>query len=244
MSADLVEIGVDGVRAPAAARDPRVVHEDVEAAEVLGDRGDAAHDALLVRDVQLPRGHVLAEVPGRPPRLARDRATRSRPGSSLRRAGGHPRPMPRFPPETSATLHAPSRPVHAWRGGPSAQASAGPRSRDRVELVRVVEDGGLCRPRGPGVVVRADGVQNLGEDAAVEPVGALLDQAQAEVDVAEELALGGREEERAAVELADAPDIVEKRGGEKQVRAQARVELRESRLRVATATVCSRRPPE
>jgi hypothetical protein len=62
-------------------------------------------------------------------------------------------------------------------------------------------------------------VQNLGENGPVEPFGALLDQAQAEVDVSEELALGGREEERAAVELSHAPGIVKERRGEKEIRA-------------------------
>ena len=44
-------------------------------------------------------------------------------------------------------------------------------------------------------------MQELGEDRAVEPLSSLLDESEAKVDVAEELALGCREEERPAVEL-------------------------------------------
>src|SRR4051794_15752482 len=108
--------------------------------------------------------------------------------------------MPRFPPETSATRS--TAPLSLRSSGLRIHR---PRSGDGVELVRVVEDGRFCGLRGAGVVVRADGVQNLGENGPVEPFAALLDQAQAEVDVSEELALGGRKEERAAVELSHAP---------------------------------------
>jgi hypothetical protein len=41
----------------------------------------------------------------------------------------------------------------------------------------VVEHGGLGRARGASVVVRADGVQELGTNSGLERCGALLDQA-------------------------------------------------------------------
>src|SRR5581483_1337488 len=58
------------------------------------------------------------------------------------------------------------------------------RSRRRlgVELVRVVEHGGLRRAGGSPVVVRRDRVQELRADAALEPARPRLDLAQAEVD--------------------------------------------------------------
>src|SRR4029450_9133545 len=99
------------------------------------------------------------------------------------------------------------------------------RSGHGVELVRVVEDCGLRRLRGRRVMVGTHRVQQLGQEGAVESLGALLDEAQAEVDVAEELALGSREEERAAVELPHPAGVVEKRGGKEEVRAQALVQL-------------------
>ena len=58
-----------------------------------------------------------------------------------------------------------------------------------------------------------DGVEELREDGRVEVAGALLEHPQAEVHVAEEPALLGRPERRATAELADAPDVVQERGG-------------------------------
>src|SRR4029079_19508249 len=124
--------------------------------------------------------------------------------------------MPRFPPETSATRS--TEPLSRSMRGELASTtrarllrSSGrrihrPSSRDRVELIGVIQDGRFCRLRGTRLVVGADGVQNLGEKCVVESLGTLLDQAQAEVDVTEELAFGGREEERAAVELPHPPN--------------------------------------
>ena len=68
----------------------------------------------------------------------------------------------------------------------------GPGRRDGVELVRVIEDGRLGGAGGVAVVVRRDCVQELGERVAVEPGRALLDQPQAQVDVAEQASLLGR----------------------------------------------------
>src|SRR5262245_25724829 len=93
------------------------------------------------------------------------------------------------------------------------------RSSDRVELVRVVEDGCLGGARSAGIVMGADRVEDFGEDGPVELPGALLDEAEAQVDVAEQLSLRGREEERAAVELAHTADVVEKRCRDEEVTA-------------------------
>ena len=90
----------------------------------------------------------------------------------------------------------------------------------------MVEDRGLGRARGAGVVVRADRVQELGADSGLERRGALLDQAQAQMDVAEQAALLGRFEDRPARQLDRPADVVEERRGEEQVGAQPGMELR------------------
>ena len=89
----------------------------------------------------------------------------------------------------------------------------------------MVEDCRLRRADAARVVVDGDGVQDLGEDVVFEAARPFLDEPQAEVDVSEQLAFGGREKERPAVELADAPAVVQQRGGEQDVRSQSRVEL-------------------
>jgi uncharacterized protein (DUF1015 family) len=97
---------------------------------------------------------------------------------------------------------------------------------DRVELIGVVEDRRLGRPRGVAVVMRRHGVQELGTDRRFEAVRALLDHPQAEMDVPEQTALVGGPERRAAPELAHPPDIVQERSREDDVRAEALVQLR------------------
>ena len=92
--------------------------------------------------------------------------------------------------------------------------------RDGVELVRVVEDARLGGPRRC-VVMRRDRVQHLRRCVV------LLDQPQPEVDVAEQPTLVRRPERRPAPELAHAADVVEERGGEQEVAAQALMQLRE-----------------
>jgi hypothetical protein len=69
-------------------------------------------------------------------------------------------------------------------------------------------------------------MEHLGEDVLLQAPSLLFDKPEPQVDVAEELALTCREEERATVELADTPHVVEERCGEQDVRAQPRVELR------------------
>ena len=60
----------------------------------------------------------------------------------------------------------------------------------------MVEDGGLGRPGRAGVVMRRDGVDELGAEAGLERTPVLLDEPDAEVHVTEEAALGGGREAR------------------------------------------------
>jgi Protein of unknown function (DUF1015) len=69
-------------------------------------------------------------------------------------------------------------------------------------------------------------MEHLGEDVLLQAPSLLLDDPETQVDMTEELALSRREKERTAVELADAPHVVQERCGEQDVRAQPRVELR------------------
>ena len=101
------------------------------------------------------------------------------------------------------------------------------RGRDRVELVRVVEDGRLGGARGAGVVVRADRVQQLGPDSGFERRGSLLDQTQTEVHVPEQATFLGGPEHRAARQLDRAADVVQQRRREQEVGAEPRMELRQ-----------------
>src|SRR6476646_3956749 len=75
-------------------------------------------------------------------------------------------------------------------------------------------------------MVRTDRVQQLRADSGLEWRGALLDNAQAQMDVAEQAALFRRFEDRSARQLSGAADVVEERRREKQVGAQPRMELR------------------
>ena len=90
----------------------------------------------------------------------------------------------------------------------------------------MVQHGGLGRSRCGPVVMACDGVEELREDSRAEVAGALLDHSQAEVHVAEEPALLGRPERRATAELADAPDVVQERGGQQEVVTQPGMQLR------------------
>ena len=89
----------------------------------------------------------------------------------------------------------------------------------------MVERCGLRRSRGASVVMHRDGVEELGPDLGVEPRGALLDQTEAEVDVAQEAPLLGRPVERSGTELDRPANVVQERGGQQDVAPQARVEL-------------------
>ena len=89
----------------------------------------------------------------------------------------------------------------------------------------MVQHGGLGGSRGGPVVMACDGVEELREDGRVEVAGALLEHPQAEMHVAEEPALLGRPERRATTELADAPDVVQERGGQQEVVTEPGMQL-------------------
>src|SRR5438045_977400 len=100
----------------------------------------------------------------------------------------------------------------------------GARSGDRVELVRVVEDGGLGGPGGTGVVMGGDAMEQLCALGRGQSFRAFLDQAQAEVDMTEQPALVGRCERRPACELERPAGVVDERGRKQKLAAQPRME--------------------
>ena len=75
-------------------------------------------------------------------------------------------------------------------------------------------------------MVYRDAVRELGLLRVAEPVGALLDEPQAEMDVPEQPALVGRQEGGASSELERSPDVVEDGRCEHELGPEARVELR------------------
>lgn len=91
---------------------------------------------------------------------------------------------------------------------------------DGVELIRVVERRRLGSPGAAQVVMRRDGVEELGPRVALEPAGALLDHAQAEVDVSEQAPLVRLGEERTEVEFPNSADVVQERRRDEQVAPQ------------------------
>ena len=70
-------------------------------------------------------------------------------------------------------------------------------------------------------------MEELRARVGVERVGALLDQPQAEVHVAEQPPFRGLAEARPGHELDGASDVVQQRGGQDEVGAQPRVQLAE-----------------
>ena len=68
----------------------------------------------------------------------------------------------------------------------------GPHRCGGIELVGVIEDDRLGGAGGAGVVVGGDGVEDLCQHPGLEPPRALLDQAEAEMDVSNEPTFGGR----------------------------------------------------
>ena len=83
----------------------------------------------------------------------------------------------------------------------------------------------LRRARGGAVVVRRDGVEQLRENRRVEIGASLFDHSESQVDVPEQSSLVRRPERGPAAELADPADVVEQRRCEKEVRAEAGMEL-------------------
>jgi uncharacterized protein (DUF1015 family) len=69
-------------------------------------------------------------------------------------------------------------------------------------------------------------VENLGQNLRFQSGGPLLDQPQAQMDMSQEASFGSWKEQRAAIELARPPGVVEERGREEEVGAEALVELR------------------
>src|SRR6476659_3327186 len=70
-----------------------------------------------------------------------------------------------------------------------------------------------------------DGVQQLGADVRFEGSSAFLDQPQPKMDMAEQASLLGLPEGRRRAELSGPPQIMQKRGGEQQIRTKPGVEL-------------------
>jgi Protein of unknown function (DUF1015) len=85
----------------------------------------------------------------------------------------------------------------------------------------VVEDGRLGSAGGPSVVVAGHRVEQLGRSVQ------LLEQPQAEMDVAEQAPLLGRREHGRPAQLTGTADVVDESSGEQQVGAQARMDLGE-----------------
>jgi uncharacterized protein (DUF1015 family) len=85
----------------------------------------------------------------------------------------------------------------------------------------VVERRRLCGLRLAQIVVTRNGVEELGRSARA------FEQAQAEMHVAEQLAVLGRAERRPGAQFDRATDVVDERGSEQQVRTQARMQLRQ-----------------
>ena len=117
-----------------------------------------------------------------------------------------------------------------------------PRSGDRVELVRVVEDCRLGRPRSARVVVDRDAMEELGELRSLQSLSALLDQPQAEMHVAEQAALVGRRERRPARQLERPTSWTSAAAITSSLRSRG-WSCAVSRQSVATPTVCSSSPP-
>ena len=89
----------------------------------------------------------------------------------------------------------------------------------------MVEDRRFCGTRSRPVVMRCDGVEELGENGRIEVSRALLDHAQAEMDVAEEAPFVRLPERRTGAELAGPADVVQQRRRQQEVMAKPRMEL-------------------
>ena len=105
----------------------------------------------------------------------------------------------------------------------------------------MVEHGRLGGPRAAGVVVRGDGVHDLGEGVGLEASArSSIRRTPSVRDRA--TSLRRSEGRRPAVELAGSPYVVEKRRSEQDVGSQACMKLRGLTAEGGTATVCSRTP--
>ena len=95
-----------------------------------------------------------------------------------------------------------------------------------IQLVRVVKHRRLGRPRTAGLVVNRDRVQQLGPYLGLKSRRALLDEAQAQVDVTEQPSFLGRAERRAALQLGGAADVVQQGRRQHEIGPQPRMQLR------------------
>ena len=219
-------------------RPRRIELEDVEWAEVVVTMGvwrrlpGAPRQALR----GLANRRLCGCVPrAGPPDPGRDRTPgrRARKLVHARASTRSPRGLRPLPP----LLRVAGKGAHVCdRGVPKSCRCAGsscrlvdrPRGRDRVELVRVVEDSRLGRPGGARVVVarrRRGAARRAHLD--LERVRALLDQPQAEVHVSQQPALVRRPEGRAAAELdACVPTSCSSAARRSEVRPQPRMQLR------------------
>ena len=91
----------------------------------------------------------------------------------------------------------------------------------------MVQARGLRRSGGAGVVVDPDRVQQLRSDVDGEWCRTLLDQAKPQLDVSEQPSFLRGSERRRRAELERPAGVVQHRGRDEQVGAQARVELRQ-----------------
>jgi hypothetical protein len=83
----------------------------------------------------------------------------------------------------------------------------------------VVEDRGFRRSGRAGVMVAGDRMQELRARLRAQPVAPLLDDAETEVDVAEEASHLGRSKARAGPQLRCSADVVQQRCRDEEVRA-------------------------
>jgi hypothetical protein len=111
------------------------------------------------------------------------------------------------------------------RSSGGARLVDGPRSGDRVKLVRVVQHRRLGGSSGAGIVMNRYGVKQLRSNLCFHRRGPFLDQPKAEVDMTEQSALLGRAEGGPALELVRPPNVVQESRREHEVGAQARMQL-------------------
>ena len=74
--------------------------------------------------------------------------------------------------------------------------------------------------------MRPDRMKELGQHISCEALRALLDHPQAEVDVPEQLALAGGNEERARIQLSRSAEVVQERCRQHEIRSQATMKPR------------------
>ncbi len=89
----------------------------------------------------------------------------------------------------------------------------------------MIQDGGFCGARRARLVVDRNRVQKLRPCRGVQTARSFLDHAQPKMDVPEELPFGRRRERRPFAELRRSSDIVKERRSQKEIRAQAWVQL-------------------